>query len=93
VDGVVVLMTCAHVPQTTVHLNDAIRIARGITKMQKQRARYRAFCFKNPEKMREKNSDYYQEHRTTILERRRKSYSWKRLLMMADAVSGPVAVA
>gem|GEM_PF-2435625 len=86
-------MTCVHVSHTTVHLADAIRIAREITKIQQQRARYRAFCFKNPEKMREKNSDYYQEHRTTILERRRKSYSWKRLLMMADAVSGPVAVA
>ncbi len=85
-------MTLVHVSHTTVHLADAIRIAREITKIQQQRARYRAFCFKNPEKMRKKNNDYYQKHRTAILERRRRSYSWKKFILMADGVPRTVAV-
>jgi len=90
--GAVVLMTLTLVPHTTVHLADAIRIARDITKIQKQRARYKDFCYKNPEKLRKKNSDYYQKHRCIILERRRRSYSWKKLLLMADGDPGTVAV-
>lgn len=85
-------MTQAHFPQTKVHLVDAIRIARDIVKIKKQRARYKAFCCNNPEKKQKKNSEYYKKHREIILKRRRRLYSWKKFILMANAVSGPVVV-